>query len=270
MGGDATSAAIAASSVIAKVTRDRFMRRMEERYPGWEFAAHVGYSTPEHRAAIEKLGVSPLHRHVVPVDGVPAARALKQYYEQRAREYDEWYEGTGLFAARSRPGWEEDREALIAVLRGLPPARTLDVACGTGYLTQHLPGSITGLDQSPSMIEIASARMPAADFIVADALPAAVRRRLLRPRLHRPLLRASRGAPAQFLAEARRVAGELVVADAALRPDHEPEEWQERVLNDGSRHRGLQALLLGRRAWRRSSAGERSCTPGRGSSSVRA
>jgi ribonuclease HII len=38
------------------------MQRMEARYPGWEFATHVGYSTPEHRAAIEKLGVSPLHR----------------------------------------------------------------------------------------------------------------------------------------------------------------------------------------------------------------
>jgi ribonuclease HII len=62
VGGDATSAAIAAASVIAKVSRDRFMLRMEERYPGWEFAAHVGYSTPEHRAAIEKQGVSPLHR----------------------------------------------------------------------------------------------------------------------------------------------------------------------------------------------------------------
>jgi ribonuclease HII len=62
VGGDATSAAIAAASVIAKVTRDRFMHRMEERYPGWDFASHVGYSTPEHRAAIEKLGVSPLHR----------------------------------------------------------------------------------------------------------------------------------------------------------------------------------------------------------------
>ena len=60
--GDARSAAIAAASVIAKVSRDRFMRRMEERYPGWEFAAHVGYSTPEHRAAIERQGVSPLHR----------------------------------------------------------------------------------------------------------------------------------------------------------------------------------------------------------------
>lgn len=62
VGGDATSAAIAAASVIAKVTRDRFMQRMEQQYPGWEFGAHVGYSTPEHRAAIEKLGVSPLHR----------------------------------------------------------------------------------------------------------------------------------------------------------------------------------------------------------------
>ena len=62
VGGDATSAAIAAASVIAKVSRDRFMRRMEQQYPGWEFAAHVGYSTPEHRAAIERLGVSPLHR----------------------------------------------------------------------------------------------------------------------------------------------------------------------------------------------------------------
>jgi ribonuclease HII len=62
VGGDATSAAIAAASVIAKVTRDRFMRRMEARYPGWDFGIHVGYSTPEHRAAIERLGVSPLHR----------------------------------------------------------------------------------------------------------------------------------------------------------------------------------------------------------------
>ena len=62
VGGDAISASIAAASVIAKVSRDRFMERMEQRYPGWEFAAHVGYSTPEHRAAIERLGVSPLHR----------------------------------------------------------------------------------------------------------------------------------------------------------------------------------------------------------------
>jgi ribonuclease HII len=62
VGGDATSAAIAAASIVAKVTRDRFMRRADELHPGWEFAAHVGYSTPEHRAAIGRQGVSPLHR----------------------------------------------------------------------------------------------------------------------------------------------------------------------------------------------------------------
>jgi ribonuclease HII len=62
VGGDATSAAIAAASVIAKVTRDRFMHRAATQYPHWEFETHVGYSTPEHRAAIEQHGISPLHR----------------------------------------------------------------------------------------------------------------------------------------------------------------------------------------------------------------
>ena len=60
--GDATSAAIAAASILAKVSRDRFMHRAERRHPGWEFSAHVGYSTPAHRAAIGRQGVSPLHR----------------------------------------------------------------------------------------------------------------------------------------------------------------------------------------------------------------
>ena len=60
--GDATSAAIAAASILAKVSRDRFMQRADERHPGWQFAAHMGYSTPEHRRAIERQGVSPLHR----------------------------------------------------------------------------------------------------------------------------------------------------------------------------------------------------------------
>jgi len=61
-GGDAISAAIAAASVIAKVTRDRYMRRADALHPGWEFATHVGYSTPEHRDAIMRQGVSALHR----------------------------------------------------------------------------------------------------------------------------------------------------------------------------------------------------------------
>jgi ribonuclease HII len=60
--GDCRSAAIAAASVLAKVTRDRYMRRAAERHPGWDFDTNVGYSTPEHRAAIASNGISPLHR----------------------------------------------------------------------------------------------------------------------------------------------------------------------------------------------------------------
>ncbi|MHB2000315.1 MAG: ribonuclease HII [Solirubrobacteraceae bacterium] len=62
IGGDRTSAAIAAASIVAKVTRDRLMRHADALHPGWGFAQHVGYATPEHRAAIRRLGVSPLHR----------------------------------------------------------------------------------------------------------------------------------------------------------------------------------------------------------------
>lgn len=62
IGGDGRSAAIAAASVLAKVTRDRHMRRIAELDARWDFATNVGYSTPEHRAAIAAHGISPLHR----------------------------------------------------------------------------------------------------------------------------------------------------------------------------------------------------------------
>jgi ribonuclease HII len=62
VGGDGLSFAIAAASVLAKETRDRYMRRADRLHPGFQFAQHVGYATPEHRAAIESLGISPLHR----------------------------------------------------------------------------------------------------------------------------------------------------------------------------------------------------------------
>jgi ribonuclease HII len=60
--GDCRSAAIAAASVLAKVSRDRYMRKVAGRHPEWDFSTNVGYSTPEHRAAIAQHGVSPLHR----------------------------------------------------------------------------------------------------------------------------------------------------------------------------------------------------------------
>ena len=60
--GDARSAAIAAASVVAKVTRDRYMHRIADAYPAFGFDGNVGYSTPEHRAAIVEHGPSALHR----------------------------------------------------------------------------------------------------------------------------------------------------------------------------------------------------------------
>jgi ribonuclease HII len=60
--GDCQSAAIAAASVLAKVTRDRYMRKAARRHRCWDFETNVGYSTPEHRAAIRANGISPIHR----------------------------------------------------------------------------------------------------------------------------------------------------------------------------------------------------------------
>ena len=60
--GDGISLSIAAASIIAKVTRDRIMQRLGVRYPGFGWERNAGYGTPEHRAGLERLGVTPHHR----------------------------------------------------------------------------------------------------------------------------------------------------------------------------------------------------------------
>src|SRR6185312_2557225 len=60
--GDALSFSIAAASVVAKVTRDRIMRGLSLRYPGYGWESNVGYATAEHGAALRRLGVTPHHR----------------------------------------------------------------------------------------------------------------------------------------------------------------------------------------------------------------
>ena len=60
--GDATSYAIAAASIVAKVTRDREMAALDEKYPGYGFARNKGYGTAEHLAALKTLGPCPAHR----------------------------------------------------------------------------------------------------------------------------------------------------------------------------------------------------------------
>jgi ubiquinone/menaquinone biosynthesis C-methylase UbiE len=160
---------------------------------------------------------------------------MREYYEARAPQYDDWYLGRGLFAARERPGWKKELARLERALASLPWAHTLDIACGTGFLTRHLPGEVVGLDQSEQMLEIARERVPAAAFIQGDAfeLPFAdgAFERVFTAHFYGHLDRNER---TFFLEEAARVAPELVVCDAALRPDREREEMQERVLEDGS------------------------------------
>lgn len=161
---------------------------------------------------------------------------MKEYYEARAAEHDELWLDTGIHAYRDRPDWNDTRDALIAAVAALPPATTVDVGCGTGFLSQHLRGELVLLDQSPSMLEIASARLPGARVICADVPPFpfedASLERVFTSFFYGHLEDLERR---EFLAEARRVAGELVVVDAAPRDGSPRDEWQERVLNDGSR-----------------------------------
>lgn len=62
VGGDRKVLSVAAASVVAKVTRDRLAREWDLRYPGYGFAAHKGYGTREHYAALLRIGPCPLHR----------------------------------------------------------------------------------------------------------------------------------------------------------------------------------------------------------------
>ena len=161
---------------------------------------------------------------------------MKTYYDRRAPEYDDWYLGTGGFADRERPGWQEEVDALVRTLRALPRARTLDVACGTGFLTRHLRGHVVGLDQSARMLDVARAQAPHAEYVHGDALELPFDDssfdRVFTAHFYGHLEPTERE---RFLAEARRVAPELIVVDASIGHADVAEEWQERILNDGSR-----------------------------------
>ena len=161
---------------------------------------------------------------------------LKEYYDNRAAEYDDWYLGKGRFAERERPEWDAELGELTAVVASLAPARTLDVACGTGFLTRHLRGDVVALDQSVQMLEQTAAQAPRATVIQGDALslpfPDESFDRVFTGHFYGHLENDDRR---RFLAEARRIAGELIVVDASRAATEVDEEIQERVLNDGSR-----------------------------------
>jgi ubiquinone/menaquinone biosynthesis C-methylase UbiE len=182
----------------------------------------------------------------MPTPAFASDPATAHYYDQRAAEYDEWYTGQGSFAGRDRPGWTAEVDQVVNVVRQLPPARTLDVACGTAFLSRHLRGFVVGLDQSPSMVAIAQSRLPDGLAIVGDALRLVVADhafdRVMTGHFYGHLPPDERET---FLAEARRVAGELIVIDSARRPGVESDQWQERILNDGSRHQVYKRYLSG-------------------------
>ena len=149
----------------------------------------------------------------------------KRYYHLRAAEYD-------------RGAWEPeppDVARLVEVVAGLPPARTLDVGCGTGFLSQHLRGELTLLDASEDMLAIAAARVPDAAVVQGDALElpfaAGSFERVFSSHLYDHLLPADRP---RFLAEAKRVAGEVVLVQE--RGETHGEGIEQRPLEDGSTH----------------------------------
>ncbi len=160
---------------------------------------------------------------------------MKEYYDTRAPEYDDWYLGRGGFAGRDRPGWDEELATLTRTIDGLPPVRTLDVACGTGFLTRHLRGDVVALDQSARMLDEARRQATHATFVQGDGLalpfPNATFDRVFTGHFYGHL-----EAPEQerFLAEARRVARELVVVDASKQHSGIDEHMSPRTLDDGS------------------------------------
>jgi SAM-dependent methyltransferase len=156
---------------------------------------------------------------------------MKHYYDRLASEYEQ------NEASREEPS--EDLSGLLHVISVLPPARVLDVACGTGFLTAHLGSEVTGLDQSEAMLEVARRRVPWAEFVCGDAfrMPFAEVSfdRVFASFFYGLLPLEDRG---RFLEEARRVGDELILVEPTPEwvPSGRAEGCEERGLSDGSRY----------------------------------
>ena len=154
---------------------------------------------------------------------------MKQYYDRRAYEY----EHNEAFREESF----EDLPGLLHAISLLPSARVLDIACGTGILTQHLGSDLTGLDQSEAMLEVARRRVPWAEFVRGDAfrMPFAENSfdRVFASFFYGLLPLEDRG---RFLEEASRVGQELILVEPTPEwaPSGRAEGWEERHLSDGS------------------------------------
>ena len=156
---------------------------------------------------------------------------MKQYYDRLAFEYEE------NEASREEPA--EDLPGLFHAISLLRQATVLDVACGTGFFTQHLGSEVTGLDQSEAMLKVARERVPWAKFVRGDAfrMPFAENSfdRIFASFFYGLLPLEDRG---RFLKEARRVGDELILVEPTPQwvQSGRAEGWEERHLSDGSQY----------------------------------
>jgi SAM-dependent methyltransferase len=155
---------------------------------------------------------------------------VKEYYARRACEYD----------ATSWDALDPAERAVVEqFVASLPSGRVLDIGCGTGSLTRFLRGSVTAVDQSSEMLELARPRAPGVEFVRAEVPP------LPFPNGAFDLAFSSHlyshidavAERAEFVAEALRVARTLVVLEQTWRRGGERESWELRWLLDGSEHR---------------------------------
>ncbi len=158
---------------------------------------------------------------------------MKEYYDLRAPYYDDWWIGAARDRARLAGGAR--RRARDASRRCRRHAPSTSPAA-PGYLTQHLGGEVVGLDQSASMLDEARRRLPDGEFVQGDALalpfPDGAFERIFTSYFYCHLVDEER---VRFLAEARRVARELVVLGSRHGEGRRSaERWEERPLKDGS------------------------------------
>ena len=150
------------------------------------------------------------------------------YYERRAAEYD-------MTSWDHPQGDPRAAEAVRSVIASLPPMRTLDIGCGTGYVSRWLPGELTLLDASPAMLAIARNRLAAARVVRASVPPLpfadAAFGRAFAANLYGHLLTPSR---AELVVEMRRVAGEVVIVEQVASDGRFREGPEERDLIDGT------------------------------------
>lgn len=106
--GDGLNFSIAAASIIAKTFRDRLMRDMEEKYPGYGFAQHKGYGTAEHQSAIRQLGPCPIHRLSFPFIRELCGEFSALFYELKQELIEvNSAKALGVFEKELKGRWDE-------------------------------------------------------------------------------------------------------------------------------------------------------------------